>query len=582
MKHADPTKAEIAAGQRELRDARRQSRGLFWFVGLFSVFVNALMLTGPLYMLNVYDRVLGSRSVETLVALSVLVGFLYLMMALLDYARGRIMGRVGARFQTALDRRVFMASITARGRVPQDAATGQRDLEAVQRLITSPVLMALFDLPWTPIFLLGIFIFHPWLGYLALAGGGVLILLALANQYTTRVPLGEANKAAHQTEVLGQALRNESEMVQSLGMRQSTFERWERLRGKTLSASIGAGDQAGGFTSITRSFRLFLQSAMLGLGAYLVLQNQLTAGAMIACSILLGRALAPVELLINQWAVMQRGIDAWRSLARLLGAVPQASPRTNLPTPRAIIEARDVTVVPPGQSSATLRMVSFRLEPGQAMGVIGVSGAGKTTLAKALIGLWTPAGGKIRLDGAALDQYEPDRIGRHIGYLPQRVQLFDGTIKENIARMSNSPDDGAVVAAAKKAAAHDMILKLPDGYDTRVDMTGGRLSGGQVQRIGLARALYGEPVVLVLDEPNANLDNDGSKALNAAIRAMKLDGRAVFIMAHRPAAIQECDLLLYLENGAARAFGPREEVLPKIVANSADIEKARSEGGGVA
>lgn len=582
MKHADPTKAEIAAGQRELRDARRQSRGLFWFVGLFSVFVNALMLTGPLYMLNVYDRVLGSRSVETLVALSVLVGFLYLMMALLDYARGRIMGRVGARFQTALDRRVFMASITARGRVPQEAATGQRDLEAVQRLITSPVLMALFDLPWTPIFLLGIFIFHPWLGYLALAGGGVLILLALANQYSTRVPLGEANKAAHQTEVLGQALRNESEMVQSLGMRQSTFERWERLRGKTLSASIGAGDQAGGFTSITRSFRLFLQSAMLGLGAYLVLQNQLTAGAMIAGSILLGRALAPVELLINQWAVMQRGIDAWRSLARLLGAVPQASPRTNLPTPRAIIEARDVTVVPPGQSSATLRMVSFRLEPGQAMGVIGVSGAGKTTLAKALIGLWTPAGGKIRLDGAALDQYEPDRIGRHIGYLPQRVQLFDGTIKENIARMSNSPDDGAVVAAAKKAAAHDMILKLPDGYDTRVDMTGGRLSGGQVQRIGLARALYGEPVVLVLDEPNANLDNDGSKALNAAIRAMKQDGRAVFIMAHRPAAIQECDLLLYLENGAARAFGPREEVLPKIVANSADIEKARSEGGGVA
>ncbi|PWG18478.1 type I secretion system permease/ATPase [Salibaculum griseiflavum] len=584
MKHADPTQAEIAAGRRELRSARRKSRGLFWFVGVFSVFVNALMLTGPLYMLNVYDRVLGSRSVETLVALSVLVGFLYLMMALLDYARGRVMGRVGARFQTALDRRVFMASIAARGtgRVPQEAATGQRDLESVQRLITSPVLMALFDLPWTPIFLLGIFIFHPWLGYLAIAGGGALVLLALANQMSTRTPLAEANQAAHQTDMLGQALRNESEMVQSLGMRQSTFERWEQLRGKSLSASVGAGDQSGGFTAITRSFRLFLQSAMLGLGAYLVLQDQLTAGAMIAGSILLGRALAPVELLINQWAVVQRGIDAWRSLARLLGAVPEASPRTNLPTPRAIIEARDVTVVPPGQSSATLRMVSFRLEPGQAMGVIGVSGAGKTTLAKALIGLWAPAGGKIRLDGAALDQYEPDRLGKHIGYLPQRVQLFDGTIKENIARMSNTPDDAAVVAAAKKAAAHEMILKLPDGYDTRVDMTGGRLSGGQVQRIRLARALYGDPVVLVLDEPNANLDNEGSKALNAAIRAMKQDGRAVFIMAHRPAAIQECDLLLYLESGTARAYGPREDVLKKIVSNSAEIEKARSEGGGVA
>jgi len=331
MTHADPTRAEIAAGRQELRAARRQSRALFRFVALFSVFVNALMLTGPLYMLNVYDRVLGSRSVETLVALSVLVGFLYLMMALLDYARGRVMSRAGARFQSALDRRVFMATLDARA--PQEAATGQRDLENVQRLITSPVLMALFDLPWTPIFLLGIFIFHPLLGYLAIAGGGLLILLALANQVTTRAPLAEANAAAHRTEALGQSLRGEAEMVQSLGMRQASFDRWDRLRGQTLAASIRAGDHGGTFSAMTRAFRLFLQSAMLGLGAYLVLQDQLTAGAMIAGSILLGRALAPVEILINRWAVVQSGIDGWRSLARLLGRVPPSRARTALPPP---------------------------------------------------------------------------------------------------------------------------------------------------------------------------------------------------------------------------------------------------------
>lgn len=581
MKHTDPTQAEIATGRQELRAALRQSRGLFWFVALFSVFVNALMLTGPLYMLNVYDRVLGSRSVETLAALSVLVGFLYAMMALLDYARGRIMGRAGARFQSALDRRVFMATLDPRAtaRAPQEAATGQRDITGLQRLITSPVLLALFDLPWTPIFLLGIFIFHPWLGHLAIVGGGLLIGLALANQVTTRAPLAEANAAAYRAEALGQTLRSEAEMVLALGMRAATQDRWEHLRGHTLEASLQAGDHAGTFSAVTRAFRLFLQSAMLGLGAYLVLQDQLTAGAMIAASILLGRALAPVETLINQWAVVQRGIDAWRSLARLLGVASPAPPRTALPAPRALVEARDVTVMPPGQTSATLRRVDFRLEPGQAMGVIGASGAGKSTLAKALIGLWPPSGGNIRLDGAALDQYDPDRLGRHIGYLPQRVQLFEGTIKDNIARMSDVHDDAAVVAAAKQAAAHDMILKLPEGYDSRVDTTDGRLSGGQVQRIGLARALYGGPVVLVLDEPNAHLDNEGSQALNAAVRAMKAEGRAIFIMAHRPAAIQECDRILYLENGMARACGPRDAIMKKVVANHASIATPRAVGG---
>ncbi|MDC1501260.1 type I secretion system permease/ATPase [Octadecabacter sp.] len=569
-----------ANGKAELIEARRESRSLYWMVAIFSFFVNMLMLTGPLYMLNVYDRVLGSRSLETLVALSVLVAFLYGMMGILDYVRGRIMGRVGARFQATMDRRVFAAVLKATtvNRAMKEAATGLRDLESVQRLITSPPLMALFDLPWTPLFFLGIFIFHPMMGLLGLVGGALLIFIAILNQLSTRKPLAAANAATFQSETMGAQIRSESEMVHSLGMRDAAFSRWQVLRGASLDATIGAADAAGTFSALTKAFRLFLQSAMLGLGAYLVLQNELTPGAMIAGSILLGRALAPIEMIVGQWAVFQRGREGWGNLAVLLGNVPTETPRTNLPTPKARIVADQLTVIPPGEQTAALRMLSFAVEPGQAVGVIGTSGAGKTTLARALTGVWRPAGGKIRLDGAALDQYDPDVLGQHIGYLPQRVHLFEGTIKDNIARMSMTPDDAAVVAASKKADAHEMILKLPDGYDTRVTASGGRLSGGQIQRIGLARAMYGDPVILVLDEPNSNLDNDGSTALNNAIRSSKAEGKCVFIMAHRPAAIQECDLLLVVENGTRRAFGPKDQVLQEMVKN-ADQIKQGGKGG---
>jgi ATP-binding cassette subfamily C protein len=570
-----------ARGRVELLEARKESRALYWFVAVFSFFVNMLMLTGPLYMLNVYDRVLGSRSYETLVALSVLVAFLYGMMGILDYTRGRIMGRVGARFQSRLDRRVFSAVLRAQttGRVAKQAATGLRDLESVQRLITSPALMAIFDLPWTPVFILGIFVFHPWMGYLALAGGGILVAVALANQFFSRRPMEDANGATLQAELMGNQIRNEAEMVHALGMRNAAFSRWKALRDRSLEATISAADVTGTFGTTTKTFRLFLQSAMLGLGAYLVLQGELTPGAMIAGSILLGRALAPVEMLINQWAAFQRAREGWESLAVLLGEVPEEPRRTPLPRPRAILDAQQITVLPPGETQAVLRMISFRVEPGQALGVIGTSGAGKSTLARAVTGLWHPAGGKIRLDGAALDQYDPDVLGQLIGYLPQKVQLFEGTIAENIARMATTPDPAAVVKAAKAAAAHEMILKQPDGYDTRISASGGRLSGGQIQRVGLARALYGDPVVLVLDEPNSNLDNEGSLALNEAIRTLKSEGRSVLIMAHRPAAIQECDMLLVIENGARRAFGPKDEVLREMVQNHDVIQKSQGPVG---
>ena len=572
-----------ANGRAELVATRRESAHLYWIVAIFSFFVNLLMLTGPLYMLNVYDRVLSSRSFETLLALSVLVAFLYGMMGILDYVRGRIMGRVGARFQARLDRRVFGAVLkaTTLSRAPREAATGLRDLEAVQRLITSPGLMAMFDLPWVPLFFFGIFVFHPLMGILAICGAGVLFVVALMNQLATRKPIAAANAASFESEQLGSQIRNESEMVHSLGMRQAAFDRWQVARGRSLDTTIDAADASGSFTAITKSFRLFLQSAMLGLGAYLVLLNQLSPGAMIAGSILLGRALAPIELLVGQWALFQRGREGWRNLSVLLGQIPVELSRTALPKPKARLIADQVSVIPPGENQAALRMISFDVQPGQAIGVIGTSGAGKSTLARVLTGVWQPAGGKIRLDGAALDQYDPDVLGQHVGYLPQRVQLFEGTIKENIARMSMTPDDAKVVAAAKTAAAHEMILKLPDGYDTRVSAASGRLSGGQTQRIGLARALYGEPVVVVLDEPNSNLDNEGSLALNQAIKALKAEQKIVFIMAHRPSAIQECDLLLVIENGVRRAFGPKDEVLAEMVKNHGDIQRSAGKAGGV-
>lgn len=579
----EPTRAEIRAGQEELLSVRKRSRPMYWFVAIFSSFVNALMLTGPLYMLNVYDRVLGSRSFETLVALSVLVGFMYLMMGILDYARGRIMGRVGAQFQVDLDERVFNASMQARasGRAPAEAATGQRDLQSVQRAITSPVAMAPFDLPWTVIFLLGIFIFHPYLGYLAIGGGSILVAIAVINQFSSKRPLEEANKTTYHAENMGEQLRSGADTIQALGMRKSAFDRWIQLRNESLRAGIKAGDLAGGFGSVTKSLRLFLQSAMLGVGAYLVLQGELTPGAMIAGSILLGRALAPIELLVSQWPVLNRGKSGWVNLTRLLGSVPEPGRRTELPRPAARIVADQVTVLPPGETKASLRMISFSVNPGEAVGVIGPSGAGKTSLARALAGLWQPAGGTIRLDGATLDQYEPDVLGSYVGYLPQSIQLLNGSIRDNIARMSSDPDDAAVIKAAKRAAAHEMILKLPEGYDTIVDSAGGRLSGGQVQRVGLARAMYGDPVYLVLDEPNSNLDNEGSVAVNNAIRLMREEGRCVFVMAHRPAAIEQCDKLMYIDGGVLKAFGPTEEVKAQILANRTQIEQGKGKGGGV-
>jgi len=561
------------SGADELRAALRTSAAAFMAMALFSFFVNLLVLTGPLFMLQIYDRVLASRSEATLVALTGLVVGLYLVMGILDHVRSRVAARVGARFQARFDKRVFNAvldrtALHARG---VNTMTGMRDLDSIQKVLSSPAVFTVFDIPWTPFFLFVIFTFHPLMGVLGIVGGLILVILTWLNQNGTKEDQEKAMLAGRHSDELTQNLQKESETVRALGMRRSVAERWQLLRDRALEANIRYSDSNGFYAISSKTFRVFLQSAILALGAWLVLQNEISPGAMIASSIIIGRALAPIEGAIGQWSLVQRAMQGWRDLAKLLERVPEEDSRTGLPKPRAIIEANQVTVVPPGEKVATVRMLSFELHPGQALGVIGQSASGKSTLARVLTGIWPPAGGNVRLDGASIEQYGTDGLADHVGYLPQDVVLFEGTIAENIARMELEPDSARVVEAEKKAGAHDMILRLPDGYDTRLPATGQRLSGGQKQRIGLARALFGEPVLLVLDEPNSNLDAEGSMALNLAIREFKANGGAVVIMAHRPAAIEECDLILIMENGQRLAFGPRDDVLRAHLRNHAQV-----------
>jgi ATP-binding cassette, subfamily C, bacterial len=544
-----------------------------WAIFLFGFAVNLLTLTGPLYMLQVYDRVLGSRSEATLLVLTLLMTGLFWAMGVFDHVRARIAARVGAAFQSRLEERVFRITLdralaaSERGR----SASAPKELEAIRSFISSPVFLAIFDLPWVPAFVALIYVFHPWLAGLAVAGGLVLAALTGLNQIRTKYCELDANRSTLASDAFAEAMRQNAETVRALGSDGHATQRWRDLRRKALAAQLTASDRTGVYANASKIFRYFLQSAVLGLGAYLVIHGQMTAGGIIAASVMLGRALQPIEQAIGGWPLLLRARDAWSSLRVALEASPRVAPPMALPKPRAILELNAVTVFPPETQRASLRMISLRLEPGNAVGVIGASASGKSSLARVLTGLWSPSAGSVRLDGATLDQYDPETLGRHVGYLPQDVALFDGTVAENIARLEPRPDPDAVVAAARKAGAHEMILALPQGYDTPVAAGGARLSGGQRQRIGLARALYGEPVLLVLDEPNASLDTDGSNALNFAIRGARTEGRAVVVMSHRPTGIAECNLLLVLDKGALRAFGPRDEVLRAHVKNIAQI-----------
>ncbi len=550
-------------GRGAVRAALSASRSLVGSMALFSAFVNLLMLTGPLFMLQLYDRVLTSRSEATLVALVGITTFLFLMMGLLDHARGRVLARVGARFQDQLDARVLGAMLTRAGRSPEARtapATGLRDVEAVQRFTSGPGPFAFFDAPWTPIFLAVLFVFHWLLGVLAVVSGVVLVAVALANQMRTARLRNEAGTLGEAALHAAEQFRAGAETVRGLGMRRAAVARTGALRRRALDATIAASDRGGGFAVASRTLRLFLQSMMLRLGAWLAIRGEVTPGVMIAASILLGRALAPLDLAIAQWPVLQRALRAYRALVRLLAETPREAQPMPLPATRALLEAHEVVVVPPGGDTPTVWRVSLRLEPGTAVGIAGPSGSGKSTLARALAGVWPVASGKVTLDGAALDQYGEAARAKRIGWLPQEVVLFDGTVAENIARLAPDPDPEAVVRAARQGGAHEMILTLPGGYNFPVISGGANLSGGQRQRIALARAFWDDPAVVILDEPDAHLDRAGAEALDATVAALKARGGAAVIVGHRQSAFARCDVVFLMDGG--RIAAPRREALP--------------------
>jgi PrtD family type I secretion system ABC transporter len=541
----------------------------------FSVLTNLLMLTGPIFMLQVYDRVLGSRSEETLVALTVLVAALYLAYGILEFVRGRVVARIGARLQETGQEPVFDAAVAGRGRGGQ--ASG--DLDAVGALTGSSAVLNALDVPWAPLFIAAIFLFHPVLGLVAAAGAGVLLLNAVMTQVLTKRERSNARKAQGAALVFSGAAMAGSDVIRAQGMLPAMRRRWSDLRDRAMAAELRAGDRSGFFASGGKAFRLFLQSAILAVGAFLVLRGELTAGAMIAASILLGRALAPLEQVIAQWDMLQRGLAAWRALRSLVdGSDDEAAEPTPLPRPAAEIRAFQLTLFRESRDEPILRGVDFTVTPGEVLGVIGPSGSGKSTLARLLVGVETPSAGQVRLGGASLNQYGAEALGRHIGYLPQEVSLFDGTVAENIAQMAVEPDPARVIAAARKAGVHAFVLSLPDGYDTPIGDVANRLSGGQKQRLALARALYGDPVLLILDEPNSALDAEGSDALNRAILALKEQGGAAIVMTHRPSAISVADRLMVLDQGRITALGPKAEVLKSMMSNAADLRAVA--GGG--
>lgn len=548
----------------ELRRAMGRCRRAFLGTGVFSLVINLLMLTGPLFMLQVYDRVLTSRSVPTLIALTALVAGLYGFMGVLEFIRSRVLSRVGSQLDDDLNPRTFSIWVAEGVSGHQKASQPLHDLKNLRQFLAGSGPLALFDMPWIPIYLGIIFLFHWTLGLVATVGAVTILTVALANELLTRKPLSEANRSQLNSSSFAELCRRNAEAVLALGMRRHVQRRWLDLQSKATSEHRQASDRSSAFSSFSKSFRRFLQSAILAAGAVLAIKQIISPGMMIAASIIMGRALSPIDLAIGQWKGFISARLAWRRLSALFDAVPGIERRTSLPAPEGRLTVDNLFALPPGGEKAVLEALTFDLEPGQGLGVIGPSASGKTTLARLLTGIWKPSRGNLRLDGAAFDQWDRDELGRYLGYLPQDVELFEGTVRDNIARFDPDASDEAVVEAAMQAGAYQMILGLPNGYETQIGEAGAILSGGQRQRIGLARALFGNPVLVVLDEPNANLDAEGDEALTTAIKSLRDRGRTVVVMAHRPSAIAAVDKLLMLRGGRQIAFGPKEEVLRQV------------------
>jgi ATP-binding cassette subfamily C protein len=551
----------------ELGDALRACRSAFIGVGVMSCMINLLYLTGSIFMLEIYDRVLPSRSIPTLVGLVILAGGLYVAQGALDLIRGRILVRIGTSLDETLNARVFETVV----RLPlmvggrNEGLQPLRDLDNVRSFLSSMGPGAFFDLPWLPFYLAICFAFHVMIGVTALVGAIILVALTIATEFMSREPAREAMGLAARRNDLAATSRRNAEVLVAMGMSGRLTRRWSEANEKYLAGNQRASDVAGGLGAIAKVMRMTLQSAVLAVGAYLVIHQEATAGIIIAGSILSARALAPVDLAIAHWKGFVAARQSWHRLNRLLVSLPAQSTPTQLQDPSKRLSVEGVSIVPPGDQKVIVQEVSFALEAGSGLGVIGPSGSGKSSLVRALVGVWQPVRGKVRLDGAALDQWSSDALGRHVGYLPQDVELFAGSVAQNICRFDPEAGSAAIIAAAKEAGVHEMIIKMRDGYDTQIGEQGTALSAGQAQRVALARALYGDPFLIVLDEPNSNLDTEGDEALTRAVRSARERGAVVVVVAHRPIGIEAVDQLLVLRDGRMQAFGPKEQVLGQVL-----------------
>ncbi|HXI08081.1 MAG: type I secretion system permease/ATPase [Bradyrhizobium sp.] len=536
-------------------------------IAAFSGVVNVLMLSGSLYMLQVYDRVIPSRNIATLLGLSLMVLFAYLMQGYFDALRSRMLCRVATLFDAGLQENIHtaLATLPLRGAKPMLMQQPLRDLDHIRGFMSGMGPTAFLDMPWIPIFLAALFLFHPLIGFTALAGTVAIVGMTLLSERLSRGATKTAMDLSAQRQVLADATQRNAEVIRALGMLDRLTARWSRANERYLQENIRASDVATNLGSGAKVLRYVLQSGMLGLGAYLVVVDKASGGVMIASSIMMGRALAPVEVALGSWKQLlsaRQGIKRLREICKAT-ALP-AAPPVELPRPTRELSVQNLSIAAPGGDRLIVTNVSFALSAGMGLALLGASASGKTSLSKALVGIWPAHSGVVRLDGGALDQWRNGDLGRYVGYLPQDVALFDGTVTENICRFDENATSDAILKAARIAGVHDLILRLPDGYATRIGAGGMSLSAGQRQRVGLARALFGDPFLVVLDEPNANLDTEGEQALTRAIQALRASKSIVIVISHRPSALAALDMALVLYEGKAIAFGRRDEVFARV------------------
>lgn len=552
-----------AATPAPLQTLMKRCKGPILFAMLFSGFINLLMLAPSLYMMQIYDRVLQSRSETTLVMLTLILIFGLLTMALLEVVRSRVLVRVGGRIDEALSASVFEATLKNHVRNAAQRTQPLNDIAVIRQFAGGAGLLAFFDLPWMPAFLTLLFLMHPLLGAVSLTGGIILLILAIASEASTRKRLSEATGHNVAAANFAETSIKNGDAMSAMGMMQGIFARWKERHDKALSLQGQASDWAGVLMNASKVTRIALQSLMLAAGAYLAIEGKISPGVMIAASIIGAKALSPLEVLIANWGSLVSAQLAWKRIKTLLIEAPPAPPRMTLPTPEGNLSVSRIIAAPPGMQVAVLQGVSFDLAAGESLGIIGPSGSGKSTLARVITGVWPSVAGTVRLDGAELAQWPKEQLGPHIGYLPQDIDIFDGTVAENIARLGHV-DSEAVVAAARQAGIHDLILQLPEGYNTQIGESGNRLSGGQRQRIGLARAIYRMPALCVFDEPNSNLDEEGEQHLVQTVLNLKKSKRTALIITHRPSVLNHVDKVLVMKAGQVTFFGSRAEAFAKF------------------